>query len=225
MTRIAFIGLGNMGSRWSKHLIAAGHAVRRLTWPAPRSRRARPCPGRRGHAPSPATRARRRSHLHQRTSTALRGGRAAGAAASSTARPVAKPGGAVCIDHKHISAVATRRIAAELEAAGLDFLDSPGVGRHPGRAEATLSINGRAARPKCSSVRAPCCSCGHHHHRTSAATARARSPRLQPDCAGDQHPASAEAHAVRAPPRAPRIRSARCWRPSGRLRGQPHAGY
>ena len=31
MTRIAFIGLGNMGSPMVQHLIAAGHTVRALS--------------------------------------------------------------------------------------------------------------------------------------------------------------------------------------------------
>ena len=50
------------------------------------------------------------------------------------------PRGAVCIDHSTISAVATRRIAAELEAAGLEFLDAPVSGGTGGAQKATLSI-------------------------------------------------------------------------------------
>jgi 3-hydroxyisobutyrate dehydrogenase-like beta-hydroxyacid dehydrogenase len=50
------------------------------------------------------------------------------------------PRGTVCIDHSTISAVATRRIAAALEAAGIAFLDAPVSGGTMGAQKATLSI-------------------------------------------------------------------------------------
>lgn len=90
--------------------------------------------------------------------------------------PRGKPGGAVCIDHSTISAVATRRIAAELEAAGLDFLDAPVSGGTLGAQKATLSIMVGGKAEVLERAR-PCCSCWAPPSRTSAATARARSPR------------------------------------------------
>ncbi len=135
MTRIAFIGLGNMGSPMVQHLTAAGHAVRAYVRRPEAAERARalgaqPCG-------SPAEAARDAQAVFTNvTSTAdveavLLGpdGVIHGA-----------PRGAVCIDHSTISAVATRRIAAELEAAGLDFLDAPVSGGTMGAQKATLSI-------------------------------------------------------------------------------------
>ncbi|CAJ0722587.1 MULTISPECIES: NAD(P)-dependent oxidoreductase [Ralstonia] len=135
MTRIAFIGLGNMGTPMVQHLIAAGHTVRayvRRPEAADNARTlgAEPCN-------TPAEAARDAEVIFTNvTSTAdvesvLLGpdGVIHGA-----------PRGAVCIDHSTISAVATRRIAADLEAAGLEFLDAPVSGGTAGAQKATLSI-------------------------------------------------------------------------------------
>jgi 2-hydroxy-3-oxopropionate reductase len=135
MTRLAFIGLGNMGTPMVRHLIAAGHTVRAYVRRPEAADNARAI----GAEPvgTPAEAARDAEVIFTNvTSTAdveavLLGpdGVIHGA-----------PPGAVCIDHSTISAVATRRIAAELEAAGLEFLDAPVSGGTMGAQKATLSI-------------------------------------------------------------------------------------
>jgi 2-hydroxy-3-oxopropionate reductase len=135
MTRLAFIGLGNMGTPMVQHLIAAGHTVRAYVRRPEAADNARAI----GAEPvgTPAEAARDAEVIFTNvTSTAdveavLLGpdGVIHGA-----------PPGAVCIDHSTISAVATRRIAAELEAAGLEFLDAPVSGGTMGAQKATLSI-------------------------------------------------------------------------------------
>ncbi|QUP53106.1 NAD-binding protein [Ralstonia syzygii] len=135
MTRIAFIGLGNMGSPMVQHLVAAGHAVRayvRRPEAADRARAlgAQPCD-------SPADAARDAEAVFTNvTSTAD----VEAVLLGPDGVIHSAPRGAVCIDHSTISAVATRRIAAELEAAGLDFLDAPVSGGTMGAQKATLSI-------------------------------------------------------------------------------------
>lgn len=135
MTRLAFIGLGNMGTPMVQHLIAAGHTVHAYVRRPEAADNARAI----GAEPvgTPAEAARDAEVIFTNvTSTAdveavLLGpdGVIHGA-----------PPGAVCIDHSTISAVATRRIAAELEAAGLEFLDAPVSGGTMGAQKATLSI-------------------------------------------------------------------------------------
>ncbi|MHA6882610.1 NAD(P)-dependent oxidoreductase [Ralstonia pseudosolanacearum] len=139
MTRIAFIGLGNMGAPMVQHLIAAGHAVRAYVRRPEAAEHARalgaePCA-------SPADAARDAEAIFTNvTSTADVEAVLLGPDGVIHGAPRGKPGGAVCIDHSTISAVATRRIAAELEAAGLDFLDAPVSGGTLGAQKATLSI-------------------------------------------------------------------------------------
>ena len=135
MTRIAFIGLGNMGTPMVQHLIAAGHTVRayvRRPEAADNARAigAEPCS-------TPAEAARDAEVIFTNvTSTADVEGVLLGP--DGVVHGALR--GAVCIDHSTISAVATRRMAAELEAAGLEFLDAPVSGGTAGAQKATLSI-------------------------------------------------------------------------------------
>lgn len=135
MTRIAFIGLGNMGTPMVQHLIAAGHTVRAYVRRPEAADNARAIGAEPVNTPAEAARDAEVIFTNV-TSTAdvesvLLGpdGVIHGA-----------PRGAVCIDHSTISPVATRRIAAELEAAGLEFLDAPVSGGTMGAQKATLSI-------------------------------------------------------------------------------------
>ncbi|MGN5351306.1 NAD(P)-dependent oxidoreductase [Ralstonia sp. L16] len=135
MTRIAFIGLGNMGTPMVQHLIAAGHTVRayvRRPEAADNARAigAEPCS-------TPAEAARDAEVIFTNvTSTAD----VEGVLLGPDGVVHGAPRGAACIDHSTISAVATRRIAAELEAAGIEFLDAPVSGGTMGAQKATLSI-------------------------------------------------------------------------------------
>ena len=135
MTRIAFIGLGNMGTPMVQHLIAGGHTVRAYVRRPEAADNARAIGAEPVNTPSEAARDAEVIFTNVPSTADVEGvlrgpdGVVHGA-----------PHGAVCIDHSTISAVATRRIAAELEAAGLEFLDAPVSGGTAGAQKATLSI-------------------------------------------------------------------------------------
>ena len=113
MTRIAFIGLGNMGTPMVQHLIAAGHTVRayvRRPEAADNARAigAEPCS-------TPAEAARDAEVIFTNvTSTAD----VEGVLLGPDGVVHGAPRGAVCIDHSTISAVATRRMAAVIAPSG-----------------------------------------------------------------------------------------------------------
>jgi 2-hydroxy-3-oxopropionate reductase len=139
MTRIAFIGLGNMGTPMVQHLIAAGHTVRVYVRRPEAADNARAIGAEPVNTPAEAARDAEVIFTNVTSTTDVEGvllgpdGVVHGAVRG-------QPGGAVCIDHSTISAVATRRIAAQLEAAGLEFLDAPVSGGTMGAQKATLSI-------------------------------------------------------------------------------------
>jgi 3-hydroxyisobutyrate dehydrogenase-like beta-hydroxyacid dehydrogenase len=135
MTKIAFIGLGNMGLPMAQHLLHAGHT---FTVYARRTASAQPLvdAGAR-FAATPALCAQDAQFVFTNvTATAdveqvLLG--------QDGVIESAAPG-TVCIDHSTISAVATREIAAKLAAKGVEFLDCPVSGGIKGAQAATLSI-------------------------------------------------------------------------------------
>ena len=134
-TTLAFIGAGSMGRPMIRHLVAAGHRV----LVSVRRPEARAAVESLGAVPvdSPAVAARDASFVLTNVTTTgdveevLLG--AAGAA--GTARR-----GTLCIDFSTISPLATRDIAARLEAQGLSLLDAPVSGGVRGAEAATLSI-------------------------------------------------------------------------------------
>ncbi len=132
---IAFIGLGNMGRPMVEHLMAAGHALRVF---ARRAEAMQPFVDRGASGcASPAEAARGAPFVITNvTSTddvehVLLG---PGGAAETAAR------GTIVIDHSTISALATRRIAAQLADRGIEMLDCPVSGGARGAQAATLSI-------------------------------------------------------------------------------------
>ena len=135
MTRIAFIGLGNMGTPMVQHLIAGGHTVRAYVRRPEAADNARAIGAEPVNTPAEAARDAEVIFTNV-TSTAD----VEGVLLGPDGVVHGAPHGAVCIDHSTISAVATRRIAAELEAAGLEFLDAPVSGGTAGAQKATLSI-------------------------------------------------------------------------------------
>ena len=135
MTRLAFIGLGNMGTPMVQHLIAAGHTVRAYVRRPEAADNARAIGAEPVNTPAEAARDAEVIFTNV-TSTAD----VEGVLLGPDGVIQSAPHGAVCIDHSTISAVATRRIAAELEAAGLEFLDAPVSGGTAGAQKAALSI-------------------------------------------------------------------------------------
>ncbi|WP_426394516.1 NAD(P)-dependent oxidoreductase [Ralstonia sp. R-29] len=135
MTRIAFIGLGNMGTPMVQHLIAAGHTVRAYVRRPEAADNARAIGAEPVNTPAEAARDAEVIFTNV-TSTAD----VEGVLLGPDGVIHGAPRGAVCIDHSTISPAATRRIAVELEAAGLEFLDAPVSGGTMGAQKATLSI-------------------------------------------------------------------------------------
>ncbi|HYO08737.1 MAG TPA: NAD(P)-dependent oxidoreductase [Tepidisphaeraceae bacterium] len=134
-TRIAFIGLGVMGQPMAGHLLAAGHELHVFT----------------------RTRSKARALTAKGAKWAVSPGEAAAAAdliflclpdtpdvvAVVTGDKGIADGarrGTVVVDHSTISPSATRRLAADLAARGIKFLDAPVSGGDVGARNATLSI-------------------------------------------------------------------------------------
>jgi 3-hydroxyisobutyrate dehydrogenase-like beta-hydroxyacid dehydrogenase len=135
-TRIAFIGLGNMGGAMTRHLLAAGYS---LNVYARRAEVMQPyvALGARACA-SPAEAAREADFIFTNV-TATADVESVLVASESAAIHGAKAGAIAC-DFSTIDVDATRAIAKKLAAANVDFLDCPVSGGQKGAEAATLSI-------------------------------------------------------------------------------------
>ncbi|MBL8519532.1 MAG: NAD(P)-dependent oxidoreductase [Betaproteobacteria bacterium] len=134
-TRIAFIGLGNMGGHMVRHLIKAGHA---LTVHARRAEAMQPFVTLGALAAgSPAEAARGADFIFSNV-TATTDVEAV-LVGEQGAMHGAKPGAVVC-DFSTIDVGATRRIAAELAQRGIEFMDCPVSGGTKAAEAATLTI-------------------------------------------------------------------------------------
>jgi 3-hydroxyisobutyrate dehydrogenase-like beta-hydroxyacid dehydrogenase len=145
MAKIGFIGLGEMGRPMVRHLLAAGHQV--TVYARNKARAQDSINAGAVFAATPAACAQQAQFvLTNVTNTAdveqvLLGGDGVHGVIEAAAP------GLLCIDHSTISAVATRKIAAALQARGIDFLDCP-VSGGPQRAQAaslSIMVGGEAA--------------------------------------------------------------------------------
>ena len=128
--RVAWLGLGIMGSRQAAHLVRGGHEV--TVWNRTRSKAdAWAAEHRATVADSPADAAARVEIVF----TML----VDGDQVAETLRGVGREG-LLCVDMSTIGAPAARAIAADLEARGARFMDAPVTGSSPKAADGTLTI-------------------------------------------------------------------------------------
>jgi 3-hydroxyisobutyrate dehydrogenase len=128
--RVAWLGLGIMGSRQAAHLVRAGHEL--TVWNRTRERAdAWAAEHRATVAGSPAEAADRADVLF----TML----VDGDQVASTLAGVGRDG-LLCVDMSTIGAPAARAIAADLATRGAHFLDAPVTGSSPKAEEGTLTI-------------------------------------------------------------------------------------
>jgi 3-hydroxyisobutyrate dehydrogenase len=130
MTRIAWLGLGIMGSLQAAHLVRAGHEV--VVWNRTRAKAdAWAAEHRAEVAGTPAEAAERAEVLF----TMLVDGPQVAAALADVGRE-----GLLCVDMTTTGAPAARAIAAGLGTRGARFLDAPVTGSSPKAADGTLTI-------------------------------------------------------------------------------------
>lgn len=134
-SRIAFIGLGNMGGHMVRHLIKAGHL---LTVHARRAEAMRPYVALGARAASSPAEAARDADFVFSNVTATSDVEAVLLGVQGAVHG-AKPGAVVC-DFSTIDVDATRRMAAALEAKGIEFLDCPVSGGTKAAEAGTLTI-------------------------------------------------------------------------------------
>ncbi len=141
-SRIAFIGLGNMGGHMVRHLIKAGHL---LTVHARRAEAMQPYVALGARAASSPAEAARDADFVFSNVTATSDVEAVLLGVQGAVHG-AKPGAVVC-DFSTIDVDATRRMAAALEAKGIEFLDCPVSGGTKAAEAGTLTIlvGGKAA--------------------------------------------------------------------------------
>lgn len=134
-TPVAFIGLGAMGGPMARHLMRAGYP---LTVYARRPEATQPFVAEGATAAASPRLAARNADIVFTNVTATKDVEAVLLGEGGVIEG-ARPGTIVC-DMSTISAVATRRIAATLAAAGVDLLDCPVSGGVKGAEAATLAI-------------------------------------------------------------------------------------
>ncbi len=134
-SRIAFIGLGNMGGHMVRHLIKAGHL---LTVHARRAEAMQPYVALGARAASSPAEAARDADFVFSNVTATSDVEAVLLGVQGAVHG-AKPGAVVC-DFSTIDVDATRRMAAALEAKGIEFLDCPVSGGTKAAEAGTLTI-------------------------------------------------------------------------------------
>ncbi len=133
MTRIAFIGLGNMGGGMAARLVGAGHEVAAFDLSAEALERAaaRGC--------TPAASAREAVAGAEAVITMLPAGPQVRAVYAADIRGVA-PAGALLIDGSTIDVESARHVASEATAAGYVFADAPVSGGTAGAEAGTLAF-------------------------------------------------------------------------------------
>jgi 3-hydroxyisobutyrate dehydrogenase-like beta-hydroxyacid dehydrogenase len=134
-TKIAFIGAGSMGRPMIRHLLAAGYRVT-VSVRRPAVRESIVALGAEP-VDSPAAAARDASFILTNVMTTSD---VEGVLLGADGAALAARRGAICVDFSTISPLATRDIAARLEALGLHLLDAPVSGGVRGAEAATLSI-------------------------------------------------------------------------------------
>ncbi|HWB47023.1 MAG TPA: NAD(P)-dependent oxidoreductase [Hyphomicrobiaceae bacterium] len=137
MAEIGWIGVGSMGHRMSRHLVAAGHAV--VVADAVSTER----------APPGATVAKSNAEVAQSADTILLS-LPDGTVSETVARELAAaPGRTVktVIDTSTIGIKAAEAVAGILDAAGIEFVDAPVSGGTAGAEKATLAIMLACAKP------------------------------------------------------------------------------
>ncbi len=136
MSRVAFIGLGVMGYPMAGHLAAAGHEVTVYNRTAARAERwCAEHDGRRAETPAAAAREAELVFSCVGNDDDLRAVVSGPDGALAGLAP-----GSVYVDHTTSSAAVAREIAAQLEAAGVAFIDAPVSGGEVGAQNGVLTV-------------------------------------------------------------------------------------